>query len=159
MVGVTNKTNLPAILSSLAANRTSGDKDFRRGAARLRLIPDLPIRLPATQSRHVKLLMLRSPSPSFAGWFRVALALAGLCVAARPVVASDVSFRNDVMAVLSKSGCNLGTCHGNARRVPRLRLSRELPKSGFSDSLQVREGDQDHGPDRGERHAVSPRSA
>lgn len=26
-----------------------------------------------------------------------------------------ISFRNDVMAVLSKSGCNLGTCHGNAR--------------------------------------------
>ena len=29
--------------------------------------------------------------------------------------AADPSFRNDVMAVLSKSGCNLGTCHGNAR--------------------------------------------
>ena len=24
-----------------------------------------------------------------------------------------VSFRNDVMAVLSKAGCNAGTCHGN----------------------------------------------
>ena len=28
---------------------------------------------------------------------------------------ADVSFRNDVMQVLSKAGCNLGTCHGNAR--------------------------------------------
>src|SRR5688500_674047 len=25
----------------------------------------------------------------------------------------SVSFRNDVMAVLSKAGCNAGTCHGN----------------------------------------------
>ena len=28
---------------------------------------------------------------------------------------ADISFRNDVMPVLSKSGCNLGTCHGNAK--------------------------------------------
>ncbi len=27
--------------------------------------------------------------------------------------AEEVSFRRDVMAVLSKAGCNLGTCHGN----------------------------------------------
>ncbi|MEI8020680.1 MAG: DUF1549 domain-containing protein [Schlesneria sp.] len=33
----------------------------------------------------------------------------------RTVTAADISFRNEVMAVLSKSGCNLGTCHGNAR--------------------------------------------
>src|SRR5438876_6904011 len=26
---------------------------------------------------------------------------------------TEVSFRNDVMAVLSKAGCNAGTCHGN----------------------------------------------
>ncbi len=31
------------------------------------------------------------------------------------MTAAEISFRNDVMAVLSKSGCNLGTCHGNAR--------------------------------------------
>ena len=59
--------------------------------------------------------MPRSFSPSLTGWFRVALALAAVCVLVRPVRAGDVSFRNDVMAVLSKSGCNLGTCHGNAR--------------------------------------------
>ena len=33
------------------------------------------------------------------------------------------SFRNDVMAVLSKSGCNLGTCHGNAHGKGGLKLS------------------------------------
>ena len=46
---------------------------------------------------------------------RVAFVLAGLCLAAQSVPAADVSFQNDVMAVLSKAGCNLGTCHGNAR--------------------------------------------
>ena len=71
--------------------------------------------------------MPRSPSssftefPSFNGSFsrtvglRVAVAFAGLFVATRPVRAGDMSFQNDVMAVLSKAGCNLGTCHGNAR--------------------------------------------
>lgn len=40
----------------------------------------------------------------------------GLAMAATMVVAApaqEVSFRRDVMAVLSKAGCNLGTCHGN----------------------------------------------
>ncbi len=46
---------------------------------------------------------------------RVAVAVVGLFVATWPVRAGDVSFQNDVMAVLSKAGCNLGTCHGNAR--------------------------------------------
>ena len=35
----------------------------------------------------------------------------------------DTSFRNDVMAVLSKAGCNLGTCHGNANGKGGLKLS------------------------------------
>ncbi len=33
------------------------------------------------------------------------------------------SFRNDVMPVLSKSGCNLGTCHGNQNGKGGLKLS------------------------------------
>ncbi len=33
------------------------------------------------------------------------------------------SFRHDVMAVLSKAGCNLGTCHGNANGKGGLKLS------------------------------------
>jgi hypothetical protein len=33
------------------------------------------------------------------------------------------SFRNDVMAVLSRSGCNMGTCHGNADGKGGLKLS------------------------------------
>ncbi|MFN5896541.1 MAG: hypothetical protein ACK48Y_03390, partial [Planctomyces sp.] len=48
-----------------------------------------------------------------------------LCVAAcGVVVAGEVpSFRNEVMAVLSRSGCSLGTCHGNQNGKGGLRLS------------------------------------
>ncbi len=37
--------------------------------------------------------------------------------------AADVSFARDVMAVLSKSGCNLGTCHGNQNGKGGFKLS------------------------------------
>ncbi|HWA97673.1 MAG TPA: DUF1549 domain-containing protein, partial [Pirellulales bacterium] len=37
--------------------------------------------------------------------------------------AADVSFRNDVMAVLSKAGCNQGTCHGNQNGKNGFKLS------------------------------------
>ncbi len=53
---------------------------------------------------------------------RFLLWLGGLAMAA-PLPAAEVSFRNDVMAVLSKSGCNLGTCHGNARGKGGFQLS------------------------------------
>ena len=36
---------------------------------------------------------------------------------------APVSFRNDVMAALSKSGCNGGTCHGNKNGKGGLKLS------------------------------------
>src|SRR5213076_41299 len=36
---------------------------------------------------------------------------------------AQVSFRNDVMAVLSKAGCNAGTCHGNKNGKGGLKLS------------------------------------
>ena len=35
----------------------------------------------------------------------------------------EVSFRNDVMAVLSKAGCNAGACHGNANGKAGFKLS------------------------------------
>jgi hypothetical protein len=44
-----------------------------------------------------------------------------------------VSFRNDVMAALSKAGCNLGTCHGNARG-----------KGGFQISLRGQDPARDY---------------
>ena len=54
--------------------------------------------------------------------WRFLLWIGGLAMAA-PLPAAEVSFRNDVMAVLSKSGCNLGTCHGNARGKGGFQLS------------------------------------
>src|SRR5688572_32052217 len=44
-----------------------------------------------------------------------------------------VSFRNDVMAVLSKAGCNMGTCHGN-----------QNGKAGFKLSLRGEDPDADY---------------
>ena len=36
------------------------------------------------------------------------------CLAAAPLAAQPpVSYRNEVMAVLSRAGCNQGICHGN----------------------------------------------
>ena len=44
-----------------------------------------------------------------------------------------VSFRNDVIAVLSKAGCNAGTCHGNKNG-----------KGGFKLSLRGQDPDLDY---------------
>jgi hypothetical protein len=55
-----------------------------------------------------------------------------LIVAACNVKAQQVSFRNDVMAVLAKAGCNAGTCHGNKNG-----------KGGFKLSLRGQDPDQD----------------
>jgi len=53
-------------------------------------------------------------------WFGLFVAAAqGVHAADRPVP----SFRRDVMAVLSHSGCNMGTCHGNAKGKGGLKLS------------------------------------
>src|SRR5437773_12058622 len=45
----------------------------------------------------------------------------------------SISFRNDVMAVLSKAGCNAGACHGNANG-----------KAGFKLSLRGQDPDLDY---------------
>jgi hypothetical protein len=55
------------------------------------------------------------------------VALAGV-----PVQAAPVSFRNDVMAVLSRAGCNQGACHGN-----------QNGKNGFKLSLRGQDPDED----------------
>lgn len=53
-----------------------------------------------------------------------AVVLLATCCA-ETIVAADVepSFRTEVMAILSKSGCNLGTCHGSANGKGGLKLS------------------------------------
>lgn len=42
---------------------------------------------------------------------------------AEHLIADEVSFTNDVMAVLSKAGCNQGVCHGNKHGKGGLKLS------------------------------------
>jgi hypothetical protein len=55
-----------------------------------------------------------------------------LFLAALPAPAAPVSFRNDVMAVLSRAGCNQGACHGN-----------QNGKNGFKLSLRGQDPDFD----------------
>lgn len=50
-----------------------------------------------------------------------------------PSRANGVSFQNDVMAVISKAGCNAGTCHGNKNG-----------KGGFKLSLRGQDPDADY---------------
>jgi len=69
----------------------------------------------------------------------IAHVLAGLLLAgpwrlrASAAAAAPVSFRNDVMAVLSKAGCNSGSCHGNRNG-----------KGGFKLSLRGEDPDADY---------------
>lgn len=53
----------------------------------------------------------------------VPIAFLSVCNADEPAATREVSFGHEVMAVLSKSGCNLGTCHGNANGKGGLKLS------------------------------------
>lgn len=58
--------------------------------------------------------------------FRTVFCVTAILIAVQAGVADErpsVSFRNEVMAVLSKSGCNMGTCHGNANGKGGLKLS------------------------------------
>lgn len=57
----------------------------------------------------------------------VAVAMGGLAgqaaLKAAEATSSAVSFRNDIMAVLSKAGCNAGPCHGNQNGKAGFKLS------------------------------------
>ncbi len=67
------------------------------------------------------------PFPEFQALSSIVLLFAASVAAAGPV-----SFRNDVMAVLSKAGCNQGACHGN-----------QNGKNGFKLSLRGQDPDFD----------------
>src|SRR5207248_3155504 len=62
------------------------------------------------------------PRPRVDGVTLGLVALTAL-LAARPARAAPVSFRNEVMAVLSRAGCNQGACHGNQNGKNGFRLS------------------------------------
>src|SRR5436190_22943251 len=68
----------------------------------------------------------------FVGCF-ILLSLAFHTVLAQSELRTEVSFRNDVMAVLAKAGCNAGTCHGNKNG-----------KGGFKLSLRGQDPDLDY---------------
>ena len=53
-------------------------------------------------------------------WAILVLACSTTFARAEPAA---VSFRNDVMAVISKAGCNAGTCHGNKNGKGGFKLS------------------------------------
>src|SRR3989475_12727196 len=55
--------------------------------------------------------------------FLTLLWLACYTALAQTDLRNKVSFRNDVMAVLSKAGCNAGTCHGNKNGKGGFKLS------------------------------------
>lgn len=63
----------------------------------------------------------------------ILLALAAGALATNARAAAPVSFRQDVMAVLSKAGCNTGPCHGN-----------RSGKGGFKLSLRGEDADTDY---------------
>ena len=62
----------------------------------------------------------------------IAFAALVSCATAAVKTPDAVDFRTDVMAVLSKAGCNAGTCHGNA-----------MGKGGFKLSLRGQDPDLD----------------
>jgi hypothetical protein len=62
----------------------------------------------------------------------IALSAMSLVTCAAPARSDEVVFRTDVMAVLSKAGCNAGGCHGNASG-----------KGGFKLSLRGQDPDLD----------------
>src|ERR1043165_4591658 len=68
-------------------------------------------------------------------WVGFPILLSMLCSAAVAQSSGQtaVSFRNEVMAVLSKAGCNAGTCHGNKNG-----------KGGFKLSLRGQDPDIDY---------------
>ncbi|WP_417737531.1 DUF1549 and DUF1553 domain-containing protein [Rosistilla oblonga] len=72
---------------------------------------------------------------------RLSIALL-LIVAARSLPAQSPEFAVDVMSVLSKAGCNLGTCHGNLNGKGGLKLSLrgQSPRDDFRTLVEEARG-------------------
>jgi len=60
--------------------------------------------------------------PAGSGFLAHGAVFALLCLGS-DARADTLSFRNDVMAVLSKAGCNQGACHGNQNGKNGFKLS------------------------------------
>lgn len=105
-------------------------------------LPDCPI-FPHLNGASMPADQLSQCFSAWTAWVRTLLliwtATSGACLADEPAAALPApadqaapSFRNDVMAVLSRSGCSLGTCHGN-----------QLGKGGLKLSLRGQDPDAD----------------
>src|SRR5690349_10464251 len=68
------------------------------------------------------------------------LASAGLFFAQRSAMQAAVSFRNEVEPILSKAGCNAGTCHGNKYGKGGFKLSLRGQDAGLDLLALTRDG-------------------
>jgi hypothetical protein len=68
-----------------------------------------------------------------------ACAIAASFARVADALAQEVSFRNDIMAVLSKAGCNQGVCHGNQNGKGGFKLSLRGQEPDFDIARIVRE--------------------
>jgi hypothetical protein len=79
-------------------------------------------------------------------WFRLVNAMLAVLCAAGPIsrACADeaVAFERDVMAVLSKAGCNLGACHGNQNGKGGFKLSLRGEDPAVDYAALMRQADQ-----------------
>ena len=79
-------------------------------------------------------------------WFRLVNAMvAALCAVAlnsQVRARESVTFERDVMAVLSKAGCNLGACHGNQNGKGGFKLSLRGENAAADYEALMRQADQ-----------------
>src|SRR5581483_4834488 len=79
-------------------------------------------------------------------WFRLLSSIAAVLCAANVPSSADagesVTFERDVMAVLSKAGCNLGACHGNQNGKGGFKLSLRGEDPAADYAALLRQADQ-----------------
>jgi hypothetical protein len=95
-------------------------------------------------AKHRRPLAVRGLVPVCVGLVGVVLAI--VCLQTLPASADEPasvpSFRREVMAVLSRSGCNMGACHGNLNGKGGLKLSLRGEDPGVDYQTLVRELEQ-----------------
>src|SRR5688572_9498863 len=95
-------------------------------------ISDPPtMRLPSVSCRWIASLVR-------AAWMLALVAIGAAPPGAQAVAGEAPSYNRDVMAVLSKAGCNLGACHGNLNGKGGFRLSLrgENPAADYASLLR-----------------------
>src|SRR5262245_3543543 len=77
-------------------------------------------------------------------WCRLSSVIAAVCLAIGFTAQADdsVTFERDVMAVLSKAGCNLGACHGNLNGKGGFKLSLRGDDPAADHAALLRQADQ-----------------